>query len=893
MKKILYIKLLLLSLFSLNQVDVLAQCQNISAVVTSSIPPNPVDSVVKVCQGTTITFTGTAVFAESSDGATYDWKINNVGGYSTTTTLTHTFTTSGVYVIDFMPYDASMCTTKDCNSRIVVHVSATPIFAGTNVEDSLCINGIGNLIGVSTPVPQRYECAPPISDTTFLPDGSGAVYTTSIDVTCYTTCDTISDGTDIENLCLILEHSYLGDLEIVLICPNGQEVTIKQYPGGGGTYLGEPLDYTGSAGLIGVGWQYCFNDETTNPTLIGAVGGGFGVTGVGTPAGTSIAEGEYSPFQSFDALIGCPLNGTWTIEVTDHLSLDDGYIFGWWIDFNVDIEDYSFTNSYVSQAWTGEGVLAPGLNPAIVSPIDTGVQCFQFNVVDNFGCAYDTTVCTYVKHLPSPGTDSSAQVCQNLGIINLIEYLGGAPTLGGFWTGPSIAPDGTLNTVDLMPGFYEFIYTVQNTFCDTSAKVTLEIKNSIELDFSFAYSLGCNEDTVIFTNLSTEDLVYVRWEFGDGTNRIGEENPVKVYDVQGEYNVWMVGMNSDGCVDSIQKIVNTLHPFEAAFSQSNDSICQTGLNTIHFSDASIGDIAAWDWYFSDGQTAHVQHPAMTFTQYGEYDVMFVATDILGCKDTAYSKFYVDSLTELKVWYEKDEICKGDIVNIGSKYNDLITQLHWNFGDNTQQYKLTDLNQHSYTETGNFVVTLTADHLICPSVEAKDTILVKPYPIVNLGPDTFLCLKGAPIYLDPHLTSSNPAHTNYYWSHGDSTSQTKITVPGHYTIMAELDGCITYDEFDVHKDCYIDIPNAFTPNGDGDNDYFFPRQYLSRGVVDFTFEIYNRWGERVFYTTDVDGRGWDGRYNNEDQPSGVYVYQITVRYKNMAAEKYQGNVTLLR
>lgn len=893
MKKIYLLSLVFFAILMHKTTESSAQCQTITATVSTSIPIDPVDSVLKICQGTTVTFTGNAIFETSSVGATYDWWFNNEPGYSSTTTFTYTFTTEGVYIIDFYPVDAEGCPTTDCDSRQIVHVSATPNFYESIIPDSVCLNSFAILNGVPTPNPQEYECAPPISDTTFLPDGSGAIYTTSIDVTCFTACDTIASGTDIENLCLILEHSYLGDLEIVLICPNGQEVTVKPYPGGGSTYLGEPLDYGGSDGLVGVGWQYCFNDMTPNPTLLGAIGGGFGVPGSGTPAGTSIAAGEYSPHMSFDGMIGCPLNGTWTIEVTDHLWSDDGYIFGWWIDFNTDIESYSFTNSYPTQYWTGPFIATPGDNPATISPTDTGMFCYTFHVVDNFTCDYDTTMCLYVKDLPNPGADTSIVLCQNLGEVNLFDYLGGTPDPGGYWSGTAISTLGFLNTEDIDEGVYSYTYTVQNTFCDTSATITLEIRDAIDLDFEFTYGLGCTEDTVNFKNLTEDELIYIRWEFGDGTNLIGEEDPSHIYSPQGEYSVWMVAINADGCVDSLQKLINTLHPLEARFDQSNDSICQLPPNVLALYDRSVGDIAEWAWTFGDGQTSDVQNPSITFTQYGEHEIRLIVTDVLGCMDTAYSKIYVDSFTQLNVWYEKEEICKGDIVKINSEFHENIQKLHWDFGDGTYKYHLENSINHSYTEIGNFVVTLTADHPVCPASTAKDTILVKPYPVINLGSDTFLCLKGTPLYLDPHSLTGNPANTKYYWSHGDSSSVTKITVPGTYSLMADLDGCITRDEFEVNKDCYIDIPNAFTPNGDGDNDYFFPRQYLSEGVVDFKMEIYNRWGEKIFETSNPDGRGWDGKFNNKDQPVGVYVFQITVRYKNQTSEKYTGDVTLLR
>ncbi len=58
-------------------------------------------------------------------------------------------------------------------------------------------------------------------------------------------------------------------------------------------------------------------------------------------------------------------------------------------------------------------------------------------------------------------------------------------------------------------------------------------------------------------------------------------------------------------------------------------------------------------------------------------------------------------------------------------------------------------------------------------------------------------------------------------------------------------------------------------------------------------IVNRWGQKVFETTNTDGRGWDGKFNEKVQPMGVYIYQIHVVLKNGRTEDYTGNVTLVR
>ncbi len=86
-----------------------------------------------------------------------------------------------------------------------------------------------------------------------------------------------------------------------------------------------------------------------------------------------------------------------------------------------------------------------------------------------------------------------------------------------------------------------------------------------------------------------------------------------------------------------------------------------------------------------------------------------------------------------------------------------------------------------------------------------------------------------------------------------------------------------------------VPNAFTPNGDGLNDYF---QIAQINVATINMKVFNRWGQLVFIGTDV-MKGWDGRFNGKPEQNGVYVYQVYVTYLDGSTETRKGNVTLLR
>ena len=113
------------------------------------------------------------------------------------------------------------------------------------------------------------------------------------------------------------------------------------------------------------------------------------------------------------------------------------------------------------------------------------------------------------------------------------------------------------------------------------------------------------------------------------------------------------------------------------------------------------------------------------------------------------------------------------------------------------------------------------------------------------------------------------------------------------MIVDINGCSSIDTIWVQNDCYINIPNVFTPNGDGLNDYFFPREYLTKGLTSFSMDIYNRWGQLIFQTNSIDGKGWDGKLNDVPQPVGVYVYVINATFKDGQKEHHQGNVSLLR
>lgn len=190
--------------------------------------------------------------------------------------------------------------------------------------------------------------------------------------------------------------------------------------------------------------------------------------------------------------------------------------------------------------------------------------------------------------------------------------------------------------------------------------------------------------------------------------------------------------------------------------------------------------------------------------------------------------------------------------------------------------------------------MTSGFRACPDTSFSKKIYVAQLPKVDLGPDRTLCLDGSLLLLRNLQTLPNGNH-RYFWNTGDTTELLQVRQPGSYSlsISSLSPGCTATATVTIDKDCYTNNPNAFTPNGDGVNDYFYPRQKLAASIVSLHLKVLNRWGQLVFETNKTDGRGWDGRFNGKEQPGGVYVYVLEVVFPDHRQETYQGNVTLIR
>jgi gliding motility-associated-like protein len=176
-------------------------------------------------------------------------------------------------------------------------------------------------------------------------------------------------------------------------------------------------------------------------------------------------------------------------------------------------------------------------------------------------------------------------------------------------------------------------------------------------------------------------------------------------------------------------------------------------------------------------------------------------------------------------------------------------------------------------------------------EASDTTEIRNIlatPVDFIDHDTAVC-QGMDLTLTP-----TKQFVNYLWSTGETTPSVKITTSGQYWLqVTDANGCLAKEYLNVtSKNCVsaLYVPNAFTPDYNGRNDVF--RATLYGAIVKFHLMIFNRFGEKVFESDDVN-KGWDGQFKNIDQNSGVFVWYCQYQLKNEPVKTQKGIVTLIR
>lgn len=315
--------------------------------------------------------------------------------------------------------------------------------------------------------------------------------------------------------------------------------------------------------------------------------------------------------------------------------------------------------------------------------------------------------------------------------------------------------------------------------------------------------------------------------------------------------------------------------------------------------SNAGYTSAYYWDFGDGTDTLTYDRTIfkhQFPDTGIYRVKLVVNPGLSCTDSATGLVY--NYPGLAGDFTMQGFCKGEVVRFSDistyAYGD-ITERRWNIGQDSEDIlgAFTGANiNYVYPKGGVYTVALSIyTNRSCSTTITKDIMIYEVSP--SAGNDTVLA-KG-------QLLQLNGSGGEFYsWSPPDGLNNTGIPDPIvkwdediTYTLtVSNTQGCIGYDTIRVkyYTGPEMYVPNAFSPNGDGQNDRF---RFIPVGITDYYyFRIFNRWGEEIYSSTDF-RKGWDGTIKGSPAPVDTYIWILSGKDLTGQTILRKGTVTLVK
>lgn len=245
----------------------------------------------------------------------------------------------------------------------------------------------------------------------------------------------------------------------------------------------------------------------------------------------------------------------------------------------------------------------------------------------------------------------------------------------------------------------------------------------------------------------------------------------------------------------------------------------------------------------------------------------------------------------------DTKCLGDITEFKMLNTSNVTAVDWDFGDpgSTGNNLPNDIPNpsHVFSNDSTFTVTYT-EHYLGKSWTSTMDVTINPLPVETFKEtfptDTVYIVNGSSI-----VVYGNENMYSYFWQDGSSNSQYNITQPGAVTVLVEdMNCCQRMDTLNV-VELLVNVPTAFSPDGDGLNETFRALGPID-GIVDLSFSLFNKWGQLVWTTNNFDDT-WDGKMGSEPAPTGLYNWYMTLNVAgnqmNNGKVKLSGTLMLFR
>ncbi len=611
--------------------------------ITSDQEPIP----LMVCPGELITFNGSNTqFFNSANLGSFQWVFDDgTTDDASWPNVSHAFNQPGGYKVQLSITDSNGCTNTNLNDYIVF-VSTPPEFDLITDITSLCSGGEA-FLGVTNFAQDSLFAGDSLNNWLSVPwidfpdnensegyhlmDDQSQCFDVYFTYNGFAQGEIIDNVSDIMNAYINFEHSFMQDLVISVICPNGQSVILHQQAGGGAD-LGIPV--AGTTGEAGTGYDYYWLPTATNGTWA------TNVVGTGLPSGT------YESLQPFTNLIGCPLNGTWTFEFCDMWIGDDGFLFNYGMNFNPSLygEVLNFSPHYGagcdSTFWSGPGITTAtsGCDYINVVMEQPGTYSYTYTAINNFGCSYDTTLNISVTVAPqvTAGPDLIFD-CNNPNIV----LQGGfsnqtSPDFVWSWS-PAQYLGNSTSSVTPVSGLMETqVFTLTGypsgqPNCFSADEMTVTVNSDFSIQVSNLHQVCAGDSAHLEApeiSGGTAPFQY-SWITPEG-NIISQPS----IDIPVAFSQQYCAFVTDACgaTDSACTMVNVFDQIAASFVVDEPFGCDPHYVSLSSDYTTFQNITSMKWYYDDGTTGSaIASTNHLYSIPGWYYPWLEITDHYGCK----------------------------------------------------------------------------------------------------------------------------------------------------------------------------------------------------------------------------------------------------------------------
>jgi gliding motility-associated-like protein len=472
---------------------------------------------------------------------------------------------------------------------------------------------------------------------------------------------------------------------------------------------------------------------------------------------------------------------------------------------------------------------------------------------------------------------------------------------------------------------------VGNGVCNADFRDTVLLNfDMVKASFSVPSPI-CPTNNWSITNNSSGKITSYTWDFGNGTTSTQQNPPSFAYTpsiLQKTYPIQLVVANALGCKDTTLQNIIVKASLPATLDSITKAACKPQDIVVHFSTTIRCNTIAADGSdftitnptpititkatatcnnvgYTSAITLSLSQPiyttgnyTLTLQQGTDGNTILNDCDVATAAGSSLTFTTIDTVSA-KFTTTTTLGCSNDVIQFANEGKIGITKWKWNFGDS--RTATVQNPTMVFPTAGNFLVTLNVSNGGCTDTFAMPIVLTFDSVKAAFEVSEYICPTDNWLIIN----NSTGKIQTYNWDFGNGTrsnnqNPTNIVYPTPTTeqkkypirlTVTNAIGCsnISTVVITVLKSCFIAVPSAFTPNGDGLNDFLNPlNAYKADNLV---FKVYNRYGNIVFATTDWT-RKWDGKINGILQPTGTYVWYLTYTDRDTKKQVLQKGTTVL-